>query len=304
MERMYPLVSEKLPRFFHGGDYNPEQWPPEVREEDMRLMKLAHWNLATVGVFSWVSLQPGPEEWDFGWLDAVMDKLAEGGMFACLATPTAAPPAWFSHQHPASLRTDAQGRRHRHGNRVNYCPNSPAYHSACAEVAGRLAERYKEHPALALWHVSNEYGGVCYCETCAPRLPPLARGQVRHPRRAERALVHPLLEPHLHRLVPDRDAGPARRVHARPEAGLPPLQQRFPAGLLPERVPRPARSHARRARHDQHDGRPSGHGLPHLGAARGRGRLGLLPQRPQHAAPHRLLPRPDAGPEARPARSC
>jgi len=167
MERMYPLVSEKLPHFFHGGDYNPEQWPAEVRDADMRLMKLAHWNLATVGVFSWVSLQPAPDQWDFDWLDAVMDNLAEGGMFACLATPTAAPPAWLSHQHPASLRTDAQGRRHRHGNRVNYCPNAVAYREACAEIAGRLAERYKEHPALALWHVSNEYGGVCYCETCA-----------------------------------------------------------------------------------------------------------------------------------------
>jgi len=167
MERMYPPISEKLPRFFHGGDYNPEQWPPEVWDDDMRLMKLAHWNVATVGVFSWVSIQPGPDQWEFGWLDTIMDKLAENGIYACLATPSAAQPAWFSHAHPAALRTDREGRRHRHGNRVNYCPNSAAYREACAVVARRLAERYKDHPALLLWHVSNEYGGVCYCETCA-----------------------------------------------------------------------------------------------------------------------------------------
>ena len=166
MERMYPLVSE-APRFFHGGDYNPEQWPPAVWDEDMRLMKLAHWNIATVGVFSWVSLQPAPDKWEFGWLDTILGKLVENDMVACLATPSAAPPAWLSQQHPATLRTDSRGQRHRHGNRVNYCPNSIAYREASAAIARRLAERYKDHPALALWHVSNKYGGVCYCETCA-----------------------------------------------------------------------------------------------------------------------------------------
>jgi beta-galactosidase len=30
-----------------------------------------------------------------------------------------------------------------------------------------LAQRYKEHPALLVWHVSNEYnGGECFCEPC------------------------------------------------------------------------------------------------------------------------------------------
>jgi beta-galactosidase len=164
---MYPLVSEKLARFFHGGDYSPEQWPPETWQEDVRLMKLAHVNVATVGVFSWASLQPAPDRFEFGWLDAVMDLLADGGLYAVLATPSAAQPAWLSHQHPDVLRTDASGRRRRHGGRVNFCPSSAAYRDACAAMARALAERYKDHPALVLWHVSNEYGGHCYCETCA-----------------------------------------------------------------------------------------------------------------------------------------
>lgn len=167
MERKFPLVNEKLPRFLHGGDYNPDQWTPDVWEEDMRLMKLAHVNVATVGVFSWAALQPAPDRFEFGWLDTIMDKLAENGIYAVLATPSAAHPAWLSHQHPDVLRTDASGRRRRHGNRVNFCPNSTAYREACATVARKLAERYKDHPALLLWHISNEYSGWCYCETCA-----------------------------------------------------------------------------------------------------------------------------------------
>ena len=167
MERMYPLVNEKLPRFFHGGDYNPEQWGPEVWKEDFRLMKLANVNVATVGVFSWVSLQPAPDRFEFGWLDRVMDGLAENGLYAVLATPSAAHPAWLSHLHPEVLRTDSSGQRHAHGGRVNFCPTSAVYRQACVGVARRLAERYRDHPALVLWHVSNEYSGYCYCEKCA-----------------------------------------------------------------------------------------------------------------------------------------
>jgi len=167
MLRRYPPVSEKLQRVLHGGDYNPDQWPPEVWDDDMRLMRAANVNVATVGVFSWAALQPAPDRFEFGWLDTIMDKLADNGIHAVLATPTAAHPAWLSQLHPEVLRADASGRRRRHGNRVNFCPNSTAYREACAEIVRRLAERYAEHPALILWHVSNEYSGQCFCETCA-----------------------------------------------------------------------------------------------------------------------------------------
>lgn len=44
----------------HGSDYNPEQWirTPEVWDEDMRLMKLAHINCASVGIFRGQFLNP------------------------------------------------------------------------------------------------------------------------------------------------------------------------------------------------------------------------------------------------------
>ena len=54
----HPFVNAKYPRFLHGGDYNPEQWSPEIWREDMRLMKLAHVNAMSVGIFSWAALEP------------------------------------------------------------------------------------------------------------------------------------------------------------------------------------------------------------------------------------------------------
>jgi beta-galactosidase len=163
----YPPVNPKAPFIWHGGDYNPEQWPPEVWDEDMALMREARFKVATVGVFSWVSLQPEEGRFTFEWLDDVVERLGASGRLICLATPTAAHPAWMSQIYPDVLRANEHGRRVHHGGRTNYCPNSPNYRRLAADIARRLAERYGASPHLVLWHVSNEYATPCYCETCA-----------------------------------------------------------------------------------------------------------------------------------------
>jgi beta-galactosidase len=91
----------------------------------MGLMQLAHFKVATVGVFSWVALQPSENQFTFDWLDAVLDKLAAAGRFACLATPSMAQPAWIWRAYPDVLRAGADGQRQHHGRRTNYCPSSP-----------------------------------------------------------------------------------------------------------------------------------------------------------------------------------
>lgn len=161
---------DKLPQIYYGGDYNPEQWPQEVWQEDMRLMKQAGVNLVSIGIFSWALLQPGPDTYEFEWLDTLMDLLADNGIYADLATATASPPAWLGIRFPESLPVNAEGVTLIHGSRQHYCPNSKAYRHYAGELARRLAERYRRHPALAMWHVNNEYAchmPACYCSACA-----------------------------------------------------------------------------------------------------------------------------------------
>jgi beta-galactosidase len=164
------MISPKLPGILYGADYNPEQWPPELWPEDMRLMKQAGVNLVSIGIFSWSMLQPRENVFCFDWLDELMDLLAEHGIFANLATATASQPAWLSRAYPEVLPADEYGRRLSYGSRQSYCPNSPEYRRLAAKLVRALAERYGSHPMLAMWHVNNEYGchnHSCFCETCA-----------------------------------------------------------------------------------------------------------------------------------------
>jgi beta-galactosidase len=157
-------------KILYGGDYNPEQWPRAVWEEDYAAFDLASIDTLTLNVFSWATLQPDEDTYDFAQLDEIVARAEAGGRGIVLATSTGALPPWLAHRHPEVERTDFQGRRHVYGQRHNACPSSPVYRRLSAELAGRIAERYAGTPGLVAWHVGNEYGGFdggCWCGLCA-----------------------------------------------------------------------------------------------------------------------------------------
>jgi beta-galactosidase len=160
-------VNVNFGKVLYGADYNPDQWPEKVWAEDVRLMREAHVTTVTLPVFGWVALQPDEQTFTFKWLDSVLDRLADNGIGACLATATASVPAWVDQQYPDVLVVDADGIRRRHGNRHTFCPSSPNFRRLATTLVRTIAERYAAHPALQLWHVSNEYGTICYCALCA-----------------------------------------------------------------------------------------------------------------------------------------
>ncbi|WP_435737413.1 beta-galactosidase [Cellulosimicrobium sp. PMB13] len=142
----------------YGGDYNPEQWPEEVWEQDVTLMREAGVNLVSVGIFSWALLEPREGELDLGWLDRLLDLLHGHGIKVDLGTPTASPPAWFFHTYPDARVVTRDGTVLGFGSRGMASPSHPAYREAAVRITTALAERYGDHPAVVLWHVHNEYG--------------------------------------------------------------------------------------------------------------------------------------------------
>lgn len=159
-------MAGKFKRILYGGDYNPGQWERDIWKEDMRIFRDARINSATVNVFSWAKLQPSEEEYDFAELDDVIEMLSNEGYDIVLATSTAALPAWLVKKYPEVARTDFQGRHHKFGHRHNACPNSPVFQKYASALVEQLASRYASNPHVTCWHISNEYGGECYCENC------------------------------------------------------------------------------------------------------------------------------------------
>jgi beta-galactosidase len=154
----------------YGADYNPEQWPEEIWEDDVRYMREAGVNLVSLGIFSWAKLEPHPGEYDFDWLDRIISLLHENGVMVNLATATASPPPWLAARHPESLPVTQNGVVLHPGARQHYCPSSVAYKERASELVRRIADRYRDNPALAMWHVNNEYGchvAECYCDASA-----------------------------------------------------------------------------------------------------------------------------------------
>lgn len=163
-----PLLIPGYRRILHGGDYNPEQWlaTPAVIDEDFRLMPLAGCNTFALGIFAWTSYEREEGCYDFGWLDAILDRMAAAGHRVILATPSGAKPAWMSKRYPEIRRVDWRGRREPHGGRHNHCFRSPVFRDKVRAIDERLAARYGGHPALGMWHISNEFSGECCCERC------------------------------------------------------------------------------------------------------------------------------------------
>jgi beta-galactosidase len=149
-----------------GAAYYPEHWPEDRWTEDIRLMKEAGLTVARMGEFAWSTFESTENEFEFDWLDLAIDQLAENGIVTVLGTPTAAPPAWLTQTYPNTLAVDENGRRYEHGRRVHYCVNSPEYHERTRSIVSKMAEHYGGNPKVIGWQIDNEFGTVCYCDTC------------------------------------------------------------------------------------------------------------------------------------------
>jgi beta-galactosidase len=149
-----------------GAAFYPEHWPEEHWHEDIRLMKEAHFTVVRMGEFAWSTFEPVENEFNFEWMDRAINLLAENGIATVMGTPTAAPPAWLTHKYPNTLAVDQDGNKREHGRRCHYCVNSQEYHEHTRRIVKHLAKHFEADTNIFGWQIDNEYGTVCYCDTC------------------------------------------------------------------------------------------------------------------------------------------
>ena len=189
-------MGKEIKRILYGGDYNPNQWPKEVWKEDMRIFKDARINSATINVFSWAKIQPSEETYDFSELDEIIEMLSKEDYDIVLATSTGALPAWMARKYPEVERVDYEGQTPQIRSAPQCLPELRGLPEVFRGSGSEACRALCLNPHVKCWHVSNEYGGTCYCENCES-LPYLAEKEIRHAGCSEQGLEHRVLGPHL-----------------------------------------------------------------------------------------------------------
>ncbi len=161
----------------YGVCYYPEHVPTQTRHdriaEDIRLMRQAGLNVVRIAEFAWSLMEPAEGRYDFGWLDAIVRQLGEGGIRSVICTPTAAPPLWVSERYPEVLYQDGHDLRRKPGGRRYTCVSSEPYRRLSRAIAEQLARRYGGNPHVLGFQIDNElaqeYNGRCHCPVCLER---------------------------------------------------------------------------------------------------------------------------------------
>ncbi len=141
-----------------GVCYYPEHWAKGRWVKDAQEMRRIGIEYVRIGEFSWSTIEPTSEYFNWSWLDESLSILHDHGLKVILGTPTATPPKWLVDKYPSMLATDEQGRTRGFGSRRHYTFASLEYREECRRIVTLMAQRYGNHPAVVSWQTDNEYG--------------------------------------------------------------------------------------------------------------------------------------------------
>jgi beta-galactosidase len=148
--------SYKFDNILYGVAYYHEYMPYERLDEDIRLMKEAGINYVRLGESTWQLWEPSDGEFEYAWMDRIVDKMSKAGMKIIMGTPTYSIPAWLYKKHPEITAMSENGQRLKYGIRQNTDLSNPTYLFYCERVITRIVEHYKNHPNVIGYQLDNE----------------------------------------------------------------------------------------------------------------------------------------------------
>jgi len=169
---MVPAETPKLDTVLYGVSYYHEYMPYERLDKDVAMMKDAGLTVVRLGESTWSSWEPRPGEFQFDWMEKVLDRLHAAGIRVILGTPTYSIPPWLYQRHPEILvfqLTEAPpsgaegyssyaGRKTpgAYGPRQNMDITHPAYRYYAERVIRQVVSHFKDHPAIIGYQLDNE----------------------------------------------------------------------------------------------------------------------------------------------------
>ena len=147
---------DKMDTILYGAAYYPEYMPYERLEKDIELMKQAGISVVRMGESSWGLWEPEDGRFEYAWMDHVVEQMHKAGIKVIMGTPTYSIPAWMYKKHPEIVMTKLDGHTITYGMRQNADLMNPTYRSYCERIIRKLAEHYKDNPAVIGWQIDNE----------------------------------------------------------------------------------------------------------------------------------------------------
>ncbi|MBN2412476.1 beta-galactosidase [candidate division KSB1 bacterium] len=156
------VVFSQRPQFntvLYGVSYYHEYMPYERLEKVVQLMEQAGINFVRLGESTWSLWEPKEGQFEFAWMDRVIDRLHKAGIKVLLGTPTYSIPPWLYRKHPEIHRKmSVDGFSVPYGMRQQADLSNPAYRYYCERVIRAVVDHYKDHPAIIGYQVDNETG--------------------------------------------------------------------------------------------------------------------------------------------------
>ncbi|MFV0376429.1 MAG: beta-galactosidase [Mangrovibacterium sp.] len=146
----------KFDNILYGVAYYQEYMPTDRLDEDVRMMKEAGISVVRLGESTWSLFEPRDGEFEFAWMDRIIEKMNEAGIKVILGTPTYSIPAWLWHKHPEVLLNFERGGKAYYGIRQNMDLTNPTYLFYCERIIRKLMEHYAQNPAIIGFQVDNE----------------------------------------------------------------------------------------------------------------------------------------------------
>ena len=152
-----------FPTVLYGTAYYSEYMPYDRLDEDVAMMKAAGLNVVRMGESTWSLWEPEDGQFDYAWMDRVVDAMGKAGIKVILGTPTYSIPAWMAHEHPEILAQRANTGmyggpplQNTYGMRQNMDIDSPAYRFYAERLIRHIVAHYKDNPTVIGWQIDNE----------------------------------------------------------------------------------------------------------------------------------------------------
>lgn len=152
---MNQRTGKRCENLLFGAAYYLEYMPYDRLEKDIQMMKDAGMNVVRIAESTWSTLEPREGEFDFSYIDRVLEAVDEAGMMAIVGTPTYAIPSWMEKKDPEVMVMTSGGRAS-YGKRQLMDIMNPTFRACAERVIRKLAEHTAKHPAVIGFQIDNE----------------------------------------------------------------------------------------------------------------------------------------------------